>query len=98
MNQATLNDTQKNCIENCQAKTYNTFDVYMQALYFKERDREFISMIDISKYAEFEIEHKENTNDRRFDRGDINRVNVEKIAEERKSFSLQSQELRNRAF
>ena len=55
-------------------------------------------MIDVSKYAEFEVEHKESTTDRRLIRSDVNRVNVEKLEESRRDFNLQNQELRNRAF
>jgi hypothetical protein len=90
---APLKAQEKTCIENCQAKTYSSFDIYMEALTIKEKSKGIEHFVDISKYTGFEVEHKEDTNNWAMPRGNFDRVNVEKMQKARGAFNREAANL-----
>ena len=53
--------TEKACVQNCQEKTYAAFDLMMQVKMRLEARKKTESLIDISRYTEFEVEHGHDT-------------------------------------
>lgn len=52
---------QRACISNCQSKTYNAFDLYMEIAVRHAQKKTYRNYVDISKYTGMEIEHKHDT-------------------------------------
>ena len=59
--QSPQTDQEKQCIKNCQEKTYQAFDMYMRVQYNFAKDTTWRDHIDISKYTGMEVEHGLNT-------------------------------------
>ena len=51
----------KQCIANCQAKTYKSFDLYMAVNERVAARRNFRHFVDMSRFTNMEIEHKHDT-------------------------------------
>ena len=54
-------DDEKTCLNNCQAKTYKAFDLYMGVSERFEAKKNFRAFVDISRYTGMEVEHKHDT-------------------------------------
>ena len=52
---------QKLCINNCQDKTYKSFDLYMEVAQRHAARKNFRHYADLSKYTGMEIEHRHDT-------------------------------------
>ena len=55
------NEADLSCISNCQAKTYQAFEMQMRVAYNFELKRSYRDYIDVSKYTGMEVEHGHNT-------------------------------------
>ena len=53
---------EKQCIQNCQEKTYASFDLMMAVKMRLEALKKHDSVLDISKFTEMEVEHGHDTN------------------------------------
>ena len=49
------------CISNCQAKTYQAFEMQMRVAFNFEKQRKVREYVDLSKYTGMEVEHANNT-------------------------------------
>jgi len=54
-------ESEKACINNCQAKTYSAFDMYLAVQQRVVSRKTARSYIDISKFTDMEIEHQHDT-------------------------------------
>ena len=54
-------EAEKTCVANCQDKTYQAFDKYMQIKMLMEANKKHDTLLDISRYTEMEIEHSHDT-------------------------------------
>ena len=52
---------EKQCMQNCQEKVYQSFDMYLRASYHFEKNKDYKSFVDVSKYTGMEIEHGHDT-------------------------------------
>lgn len=55
------NAGEKLCVQNCQEKTYQAFDMYIAIKAKMDAKRGVDKIIDISRYTEMEIEHGHDT-------------------------------------
>lgn len=62
-NEFTTTETpeQRDCLRNCQAKTYAAFDLYMAVNQRVAARQNFRSYVDVSRFTGMEIEHKHDT-------------------------------------
>ena len=70
-------DNQVACISNCQEKTYQAFDLYMQLQVRYASRKNFRSFVDISKFTGMEVEHKHDTQSI-ITHGNTNNIHVDK--------------------
>ncbi len=54
-------DEEKQCLANCQAKTYKAFDLYMGISERVEARKNFRAYVDVSRFTGMEVEHKHDT-------------------------------------
>ena len=66
----------------------------MESLKIQEMQRDFNDYIDLSKYAEFEVEHKEQTTRLPLPRGNLGRPNLEATREQAAEFARENKHLR----
>ena len=58
---APTTDDEIKCVKNCQAKTYQAFDMYMRVQYNFAKKETWRDYVDISNYTGMEVEHSTNT-------------------------------------